>query len=73
MNKHNSQEILEQLQKQPIRTAHRILQEFGDRTENVIKNSNIGYNEKQELLFNVQQERKHFETRNWNKGYVRRY
>jgi hypothetical protein len=73
MNKHSSLEIMEQLKKQPIRTAHRILQEFGENTENIIEHSNIGYTEKQELLFNVREERKHFETKNWNKGYVRRF
>lgn len=69
----NKKEILDLLHKQPIRIAHRILQEFGDNSENIIKHSNIGFTEKQELLFNIGEQRKHFETINWNKGYVRRY
>ncbi len=70
---HTEKEIKELVHHKPIRIAQRLLREFGDQAEIMVIENFPAIKEKDDVLKFVRQQRKTFENRCWNKGYVRTY
>jgi len=75
---HNPGHLSYMIRKEPIRVAQRLLRIWGDQTEEmVLVNFPADIPDRNELLNRlfkaIKLQRERWETRNWNKGYVRTY
>jgi hypothetical protein len=70
---HTLEELKDQIRRQPIRVAQRLLRLFGDNTEQMVYRYFPDIPEKKVVLDYLKIQRDRWAARNWNRGLVRDY